>query len=372
MLTRSSNRPAVEQGLATLALAENLHFLYYDLPGWAGWWQKGRRGVHLYYLLWQWGVFGVAKKAHAVHRFEHIHHVTFVSARQPSFLGSLGPPFVFGPVSGGEHAPFRLRFGFGLRSWVEELLRDFLNALARFDPFLRRTYHQSHRIYVTSSESRCFVPKRDLPRTAVALAIGIDDSAFEEAPRSPPPKEDGLRLLYVGRFLDWKGMHLGFPALAALASANPKARLTLIGEGPDKAHWQRMAERLGLTGKVAWHGWTAREKLDAVYADHDLFFFSSLRDSGGLVVLEAMAKGLPVVCLDRGGPGVIVNETCGRAVPTEGRDRNAVIEGLGKALLDLDRDPALRSRLSLGAKERVRAFAWKEKVARILAEVESR
>ncbi len=369
VLTRSNNRPAIEQRLATLAASENLHFLYYDLPGWIRWWKKGRRGIHFYYLLWQWGARGLAKAAHAQVRFERIHHVTLVSGRQPSFLGGLGVPFVFGPVGGGERAPFRLCIGYGLRAWVEELLRDGLNALVRFDPFLRRTYRNASRIYVTSTESRRFVPKRDRAKTAIELAIGIDASEKAGAASENSGSQDGIRILYVGHFLDLKGMHLGLPAFSAFAKMNPKARLTLIGDGPDKARWQRMAERLNLDGKIAWHAWTAREKLGAIYADHDLFFFPSLRDSGGLVVLEAMAKGLPVVCLDRGGPGVIVNETCGRVVPTEGRNRNAVIEGLGKALLDLDRDPVLRKQLSVGARVRVRDFTWAEKVARIMAEV---
>ncbi|MCE2509402.1 MAG: glycosyltransferase family 4 protein [Alphaproteobacteria bacterium] len=366
VLTRTNNRPAIEKGLATLAGDAKPRFLYYDLPGWAGWWKKGRRGIHLYYLLWQWGARRVAQAAHAEIRFERIHHVTLVSARQPSFLGSLGVPFAFGPAGGGERAPFRLRVGYGARAWVEELLRDGLNALVRFDPLLRRTYRAARQIYVTSAESRRFVPARDRAKTAISLAIGFDVAA--PSPPAVRPSGDGLRLLYVGRFLDLKGMHLGLPAFAAFAGANPEARLTLLGDGPDKTHWQRMVERLGLTGKVIWRDWTAREKLDAVYAEHDLFFFPSLRDSGGLVVLEAMAQGLPVVCLDRGGPGVIVDASAGRAVGTEGRDRKAVIAGLAEALGELERDPALRARLSEGARARVHAFTWAEKVARIMAE----
>ena len=57
------------------------------------------------------------------------------------------------------------------------------------------------------------------------------------------------------------------------------------------------------------------------YRSADIFVFPSLRDSGGLVVLEAMAHGLPVVCADLGGPGLIVDETCGRAVSAKGKNK---------------------------------------------------
>ncbi|MGB1547504.1 MAG: glycosyltransferase family 4 protein [Alphaproteobacteria bacterium] len=367
VLTRANNRPAIEKGCAGLALTGKLHFLYYDLPPWGRWWKRGRRGIHLYYLLWQWRARGLARATHAKVGFERVHHVTLVSGRQPSFLESLGVPFVFGPVGGGERAPFRLRFGYGLRAWVEELLRDGLNALVRFDPLLRRTYRRAAQIYVTSAESGRFVPARERAKTRIELAIGLDPDELA-APLPAGKVGKGLRLLYVGRFLDLKGMHLGLPAFAALTRANPDARLTLLGDGPDKAHWRKMVERLGLADRVAWREWTAREKLGAVYAEHDLFFFPSLRDSGGLVVLEAMAHGLPVLCLDRGGPGVIVNEACGRVVTTKGKDRKAVIAALGEALCELDRDADLREQLSEGARKRVRAFTWAEKVARIMAE----
>lgn len=375
VLTRASNASAIMDGMAGLSVAGNLHFLYYDLPRWISWWKKGRRGVHLYYLLWQWGAYCLAKKAHAKTPFDCVHHVTFVSARQPSFLGGLGVPFVFGPVSGGEHVPFRLRFGFGFRDWAVELLRDLANALARLDPLLRRTFRQASRIYVTSAESRMFVPKVCWPKTAISLAIGVDavDGTKTAVPFSENTKPgQGIRLLYVGRFLAWKGMGLGLRAFAALSQADPKARLTLIGTGPAGVRWQRLAADLGIANRIAWRGWVSQEALLDIYGEHDVLLFPSLRDSGGMVVLEAMAKGLPVVCLDRGGPGVIVNDGCGRVVATQGLGRKAVIADLAKVLITLAGDIALRMRLSKGAKDRVRAFSWKERVARIMAEAEDR
>ena len=91
VLTRANNRPPIEAALAGRPPpASNPRFLYYDLPAWARWWKKGRRGIHLYYLLWQWGAYRLARKVHARARFHIVHHVTFVSMHQPSFMGNLG------------------------------------------------------------------------------------------------------------------------------------------------------------------------------------------------------------------------------------------------------------------------------------------
>jgi len=373
VLTRANNAPVIAHGLDDPEAASGrVHFLYYDLPRWAGWWKKGRRGIHLYYFLWQWRAAALAKKEHAKTPFDLVHHVTLVSARQPSFLGRLGVPFVFGPVAGGEKAPFRLRFGFSIRGWIGELARDALNALARYDPFLRRTYRRASKIYLTSKENCRFVPRSEWPKTSIVLAIGTGPS---DAPAVAPPVKaagEGLRVLYVGHFLDLKGMHLGLPAFAGLCQLDPNARLTLIGDGPSEGRWRRLASHLGIADRIAWHSWMPQEELLAAYAAHDVLLFPSLRDSGGMVVLEAMQQGLPVVCLDRGGPGVIANDACGRVVATDGLDRKAVIGGLSRALRSLAGDMVLRMRLSRGAKDRVAAFSWKEKVARILAEVEGR
>ena len=116
VLTRANNRPSIEDTLRKGSIP-SLHFVYYDLPDGVKSWKKGQRGVHLYYLLWQWGAYRTAKKVHKQVRFDLVHHITFVSVRQPSFMGLLGIPFIFGPVAGGERAPWRLRIGYGLKGW---------------------------------------------------------------------------------------------------------------------------------------------------------------------------------------------------------------------------------------------------------------
>ena len=77
------------------------------------------------------GAYQVAKQTHFKIQFDCVHHVTFVSVRQPSFMGNLGIPFIFGPVAGGESAPWRLRFGYGLRGLVLDGLRDLLNFMIK-------------------------------------------------------------------------------------------------------------------------------------------------------------------------------------------------------------------------------------------------
>lgn len=373
-LTRANNRGAIEEELAKSPPIRNLNFLYYDLPLWARWWKKGKCGIYLYYLLWQWGAYFLAKKIHTIERFDQVHHVTFVSVRQPSFMGNLGIPFVFGPVAGGERAPWRLRIGYNWRGWVKDGIRDLLNLLIRVDPLARRTFKQAERIYVTSEQTLSLLPPKYRKKASVQLAIG-----FNSGELTPLPQEKGLasltnscfRVLYVGHMLHLKGMHLGLPAFADLLRKNSDSRMTIVGEGPDEKRWRALAGKLGIGERIEWIPWLARKELASLYSMNDIFLFPSLHDSGGMVVLEAMAHGLPVVCLDLGGPGQIVDNTCGFKVETDGLDEKGVIWALADRLNRLAEDRSLRRRLSNGATQRVKKFSWSALVALLYTECNS-
>jgi len=368
VLTRANNRSPIEAELSRLPTMPNLHFLYYDLPARARWWKRGQRGVHLYYFLWQWGAYRLAKRIHSIERFDRVHHVTFVSARQPSFMGNLGIPFVFGPVAGGERAPWHLRAGYGLQGWLADGVRDLANFQVKIDPLVRRTFKQAERIYVTSEQTLSLLPRRYRTKASVQLAIGIDatDMPFSSG-RLPASCADrgGFSLLYVGRLLYLKGMHLGLPAFAHLLEKQPDARLTIVGDGPDKWRWQGLANKLGVAERINWIPWRDRKELSALYAYHDAFLFPSLHDSGGMVVLEAMAHGLPVVCLDLGGPSVMVDETCGRVIETKGKHQSVVIASLADALVKLAESHAYRFKLGMGAIQRSQLFTWSATVDKV-------
>jgi glycosyltransferase involved in cell wall biosynthesis len=373
VLTRSNNREHIEAELAKMPPITNLHFIYYDLPRWtlARWWKKGERRLHLYYFLWQWGAYLLAKRVHETEQFDQVHHVTFVSLRQPSFMGNLGIPFIFGPVSGGERAPWRLRMGFSLRNWIWDGVRDLSSLLSKVDPLMRRTFKQAERIYVTSEQSLLLVPRKYRHKASVHLAIGFNSDELPAMPKQHPLdslNKGRCRILYIGRLVYWKGMHLGIPAFARLLKERPDARLTIVGSGPEERQWRTIADKLGVGDQIDWIHWQAREKLSELYASHDVFLFPSLHDSGGMVVLEAMAHGLPVACLNIGGPGIMVDATCGLIVETAGLNKKKVIQALADRLVQLAQDSELRKRLSEGATERVKKFRWSKVAGQLYSE----
>jgi glycosyltransferase involved in cell wall biosynthesis len=358
VITRANNQPNIDAEIA-INPRPNLYFIYYDLPDWAKWWKKAGRGIHLYYLLWQWGAYKVARKLIHQVKFDWVHHVTFVNVRQPSFMGLLRIPFIFGPVAGGERAPWNLRKSYSVKGWLCDLLRDVLNVLVAFDPLMFVTFANAEKIFVTSDQTLAIIPKKYRSKAEVQLAIGIETCESENISLPHQVNPEIPRILFVGQLLYLKGLHLGLRAFAKVHENIPNAQLTLIGSGSDKGWLDRESDRLCIGSNIKWMPWIPRNELMGIYKQYDIFLFPSLHDSGGMAVLEALSNGLPVVCFDLGGPGVIVNDTCGRVIKTKGKNEAQVIQELAEALIDLAVDRDLRKKCSEGSRNRALDFQWR-------------
>ncbi|HEU4709591.1 MAG TPA: glycosyltransferase family 4 protein [Methylophilaceae bacterium] len=366
VLTRANNQVSIDKALGLHGKLRNLHFRYYDLPAWASFWKRGGRGVHLYYLLWQWGAYKEARRLHKEQQFHAVHHITFGVTRHPSFMGKLGIPFILGPLGGGERAPQELRKFCSLGGRIKDRLRDFANWVARWDPSVRQMYRRAQLILLKTPDSLAWLPQQYHGKAQCMLEIGVDQIPPNTIqPGDLPRRHQALHVLYVGRFLYWKGMDLGLRALAELRARGVQVRLTMIGQGPEKERWQALASSLKLTDCVTWVPWIKQHDLLHAYYTFDVLLFPSLHDSSGNVILEAMACGLPVVALDIGGPGQLVDARCGRLVATTGLSADQTVSRLADALGELARDPQLAEQLRQGALARSQEFAWKKTVGKV-------
>jgi glycosyltransferase involved in cell wall biosynthesis len=325
----------------------------------------------LYYVLWQWFAVRRIRRLFPSLPFDVVHHVTYVSVRYPSFMGTLDLPFWFGPVSGGEGVPLRLRAGFSAGQQWRERLRDISNALVPRDPLLRRTFRQAEKILVTR-DTLALVPRRWRYKSIVQLAIGLSEhnlASTKDKRKSSAPR---LRLLYVGRLLEWKGLDIALRAVTQVKQSHPDISFTIVGAGPAKARLTGLSRELGLENVVRWINWQPQRALLEHYRTADMLLFPSLRDSGGMVVLEALAQGVPVLCTDLGGPGVIVNATCGHAIATAERDPDQLAGDMARALLEIVTVPHRLESLSDGARIRAREFQFQDLVQSLYSSASTR
>lgn len=192
-------------------------------------------------------------------------------------------------------------------------------------------------VFVSEAARRRALQERPLARTAVAPS-GI--SATFVAPRPPRPWQG--RLLVVGRLDDRKGPDVAVRAVAEL----PGAQLTVVGEGdPEVAERLRgLAVDLGCADRVELVGAVARTDLPSVYAGHDALLFPvRWPEPWGLVPLEAMGQGVPVVATALGGAAEYLRDgENALVVPPD--DPAATVQAVRR----LAADAGLRERLRAG------------------------
>lgn len=354
VITRTANRARVEQELA-LNPVPNLHFVYYDLPRWARFWKRGNRGVQIYYYLWQLRIKRVAKRLHDDVGFDVAQHVTLGRYWSPSFLSQLPIPFVWGPVGGGESAPACFWADFSWRGRLFELLRDAARWVGAHDPFVRRTAKACTLALATTRESADKLRALGAQSVEVFCQVGLPSSELLAQQIPERTEADKIRFLSIGRLLHWKGVHLGLRAFAR--AGIPNAEFWIVGDGPERKRLEALTDQLGIRKRVHFCGAVSREEVLRIVTESHVLVHPSLHDSGGWVCLEAMAAGLPVVCLDLGGPATMVTEEVGIKVPAVALDQT--LNSLAKAIHQLGTDSALRKSMGTNAREAViRWYSW--------------
>ncbi|MBI3944974.1 MAG: glycosyltransferase [Armatimonadetes bacterium] len=168
-------------------------------------------------------------------------------------------------------------------------------------------------------------------------------------------------LLNVGRQHADKNLLLLLEAFAHASHRMPDTVLVLVGEGPMRARLERRARELGADGRARFIGPVPHPEIWPWYAAADLLVSTSMRETQGLVFLEAMHMGLPVVAIEgEGGGSVVRHEDNGLLVPPVA---SAISDAIARCLTD----PDLRARMSRQARAEALRFDSRALVAELEA-----
>lgn len=356
VLTRANNRAVIEAEVAKLAGRQPVpKFIYHDLPPLVMQMKKRVLGVHLYYSLWQRSARKVVAQLLARERFDLLHHLTFVTYRFPTAIWGHGIPCIWGPIAGVEPYPWRLLRVQDIAHCAAEVHRNLINFLqTRRWAALGRRARASTIVLAATPEMEAVLTKWHV-RVRLMPAIGV--SCPSEVVPITRPAGAPLRLLFSGRLLGWKGLDL---ALEAVGRLTLPVILRVLGDGPYRSRAQRLAQRLGIANRVIFAGRVSFAEALAAYDEHDVLLFPSLHDSGGFVVIEAMAHGRPVICLDAGGPGLALTGGGGQKIAIG--SRNEMIEGIAAAIRRYQEQPALIAEHQAAARRAaVKHYDWNRK-----------
>lgn len=198
------------------------------------------------------------------------------------------------------------------------------------------------------------------------IPCGVDTRHFTPDAGPLPTLRDGIQLLYVGRLEERKGVVHLIRAFARLSGQYPHARLVIGGDGPERAALEREVRERNLE-RVTFLGYVSAADLPRLFASANLFCApATYAESFGIVLIEAMAAGLPIVAAANAGYAGLLSAHPGNLLVPPGDDR-----ALAGAIATLIGHPAYAQ--TVGARNRAAAqqYSW-QSVGRSVVEVYER
>lgn len=163
----------------------------------------------------------------------------------------------------------------------------------------------------------------------------VSDNFFDQTLKNDIQKEsDVVKFVSVGSLVHGKGYDLIISALQKCKHLR-ECRLTIIGGGPEETNLRSLVEQCQLQNKVFLAGKKTPEEVSELMAESDCFILASRRETFGIVYIEAMAKGKPVIATICGGPESFVNESNGLLIPAE--DIEATTRAMDYMVENLDK-----------------------------------
>ncbi|MEM2446442.1 MAG: glycosyltransferase [Candidatus Bathyarchaeia archaeon] len=189
------------------------------------------------------------------------------------------------------------------------------------------------------------------PQKVVVLSNGVDVERFKPI---PPQCRQNI-ILYVGSLIERKGINFLLSAMPSVFAVLPNYRLLIVGEGPQYPFLKRMASSLNINDKVEFLGSQSHDQVRSLIQQAKLLVLPSIEEAQGVVLLEALACGTPVVASKVGGIPEVITPEVGLLVPCA--NAAALSEAILDVLLDNERW------LNMSYQARLRAenvYDWRE------------
>lgn len=356
VLTRSNNRTVIEQALQGGAV-KSLSFMYYDLPDWVmKLKKKGVINATTYYLIWQMGVKKMMGKT--IDDYAIVHHMTFNMFLCPGYWRPQKAKLILGPLGGGSCVAKPYLPLFGGKAWLQKI-RAAIVSHWKWMPYLKGTLDRASTILCANEDTYHLLNRAYPSKCKIHLETGI------YPPSNVMIREthnDTFEFIQIGGIEARKGWRLSLMASAQLKEKSGVApfKLRFVGTGPEYEKAKHLAQELGVNDLVCFHGKKPLAETLRILEKSDALLFPSVRDTSGNVVLEAMSRSIPVICLDHQGVKEMTNARCAIQIPVSeiSETVNALADAMHILLNDRELGPSMGGQ---GVKRIKENFTWAAK-----------
>ncbi len=326
---------------------------------------------------WKFGLYNVTYKAfiHQVRKiikndlniadFKLIHCMTPEGLFAYNDVYKFGVPVLVGPVSGAIMTPKGFK-----QVFKEEALRDTLRGLFYKSLKKNRKFNLYHRnaskILISSPSVKKNLPDDVLDKCIEISDLVIDYTKFEYL--KPRPAEEKIKIFFAGALTPSKGpLILVDAARLCIERGVRNFIIQMAGKGKLKEKIEEKIDEYQLSDHVKLIGTFPKEELTTKFQENDIFCIPALRGGGGMVKMDAMACGLPVISSESGGSSWVVSKDCGINIDMTTLEEYK--EKLADALIYLIQNADVRLKMGQKGRERIREEFSLEALEKKLSEV---
>lgn len=357
VITRANNQSAIESHLPD-NLSENITFHYYDTNSFISSFKNKAKGLYFYYFCWQVGIVPLIRRLMQEHRFDYSMHLTFGSMWMPTLLPFFKVPFIWGPIGGGDGIPRSFLCSLPAKQRFIQWLRYLLKYPNFINPFFIFTVYRAIAIIARTNITRDYIPSFFRKKVNVLLETSIESEIFDYHHQFDN-NNNCIKLIITGRLVPFKNVITAIRSIGHLP-VKYDVSLTIIGSGPDKEKIEKEIKINNLSDRVKMIPEMPRAGVLNELAKSDIYLCPSLREGGSWALMEAMAVGLPVICLKWSGMEIITDDESAIRLPVTNPVQFP--KDMAAAICKLIDNPALRQRMGAAGRERIRSlFNWSAK-----------
>jgi glycosyltransferase involved in cell wall biosynthesis len=267
---------------------------------------------YLGYNCWQKSAFKMAEKLHNTKKFDLVYQLNMIGFREPGYLWKLPIPFVWGPTNGFHSIPMSFLKSLKGKEYFFQYLKHFFNKVQILISIRPKKAAKKASIVwcvdkIAQKKIEDWGGKTDLlQETGLSLMNNI---AFDLNKKFENPNV--LKLVWSGMITTGKALGILIDALILNKDLN--FSLIVLGDGPLLQEMKIRAQ--SINHKIVWKGWLSKDEAIECVKSSDLLIHTSLKEGTPHSVLEAIAYGIPVVCHNTCGMGVVVNDKNGFKIP---------------------------------------------------------
>lgn len=356
-MTRADHKKDITKWMKEHPQKHDIHFVYYDMPKWVRFWKRGRRGVHMYYLLWQQLSNRLVKKTMHENNIEIFHLLTWGNALWP--ISSYGQKkfFIWGPTGGIDTIPSEYSSHYHWKDRFQEAVRRLVIRSLRFNPVFQGQCKNANLILCKASSIYNTIKPCYRHKTQLFTDVAVEMREVREHSMKVI-KSNEIRCIVVGQLDAWRGFDLLLEAFAIARKFVPQLRLDIIGKGSDRSRLSQMINEFNLNDIVSMIGKVSMDEYLQRMNDCDIVLNPSLKEGAVTVAFDSMAFSKPLICIDTGGYTNYFNNEY--AIVLERRSRKETINNLVSALISL-KDKAECHRLGSLSHIKGEEFTWEQK-----------